>query len=210
MGMAGHNLSTRQGLASGKSAKFGNFHGQNCRLPGEGRADYVRPMKKRLMIDLASLPEDGKCFVGELLPEVFDLPAGDAQAVGPLEYDLWAQRYGSELLLTGGLSACFEFTCVRTVHPFLQTIRVENTAISLEIVSEGDLDVTEALREEVLLHFPLDPKCEIGDLAQGCEIDSRYLAVDKAEESGQETPLRAECDDRWSALDNLKDLKDQP
>jgi uncharacterized metal-binding protein YceD (DUF177 family) len=166
-------------------------------------------MKKRLIIDLAGLPEDGKSLVGELGPEVFDLPAGDAQATGPLEYDLWAQRYGSELLLTGALSAVFEFTCVRSVHPFLQTIRVEQAAISLEIVSEGDLDITESLREEVLLHFPRDPKCENGDLGQACEIDSRYLAVDKAAESGQEPPPHAEGDDRWSALDNLKDLKDQ-
>jgi len=167
-------------------------------------------MKKRLMIDLASLPDDGKSFVGELVPEVFDLPAGDAQPVGPLEYELWAQRFGSEFLLTGWLSAAFEFTCVRTVHPFIQTIRVEQAAISLEIANEADLDVTEALREEVLIHFPTDPKCDHGDVVQACEIDSRYLAVDKAAESGQETPPRAEGDDRWSALDNLKDLKDQP
>jgi uncharacterized protein len=167
-------------------------------------------MKKRLLIDLASLPEDGKNLAGELAPEVFDLPAGDAQPVGPLVYDLWAQRYGSELLLTGSLAAPFEFTCVRTLHPFIQTIRVEQAAISLEIGQEGDLDATEALREEVLIHFPVDPKCEDGDTPQGCEIDSRYLAVDKPAESGQETRPRAEGDDRWSALDNLKDLKDQP
>ena len=167
-------------------------------------------MKRRLTIDLASLPDDGKSFVGELAPEVFDLPAGDAQPVGPLEYDLWAQRFGSELLLTGGLTAPFEFTCVRTVHPFVQTIRVDAAAISLEIGHEGDLDVTEALREEVLIHFPIDPKCENGDVAQTCEIDSRYLAVDKAPETGQETRPRAEGDDRWSALDHLTNLKDQP
>lgn len=167
-------------------------------------------MKKRLIIDLASLPEDGKSFVGELAAEVFDLPAGDAQPLGPLAYELWAQRYGSELLLMGSLTAAFEFTCVRTLHPFTQTIRVEHAAISLEIGNEGDMDVTESLREEVLIHFPIDPKCEQGDLGQECKIDSRYLAVDKPAESGQETPPRAEGDDRWSALDTLKDLKDQP
>ena len=167
-------------------------------------------MKKRLIIDLASLPEDGKSLVGELAPEVFDLPAGDAQPQGPLAYELWAQRYGSELLLLGSLSAPFEFTCVRTLHPFIQTIRVENAAISLEIDKEGDLDATESLREEVLIHFPLDPKCESGDAPQECIIDSRYLAVDKPAETGQETPPRAEGDDRWSALDTLKNLKDQP
>ena len=167
-------------------------------------------MKKRLIINLASLPEDGMSVAGELLPEVFDLPPGDAQPTGALVYELWAQRYGSELLLLGTLTAPFEFACVRTLHPFIQTIRVENAAISLEIGNEGDLDATEALREEVLIHFPIDPKCELGDVPQECKIDSRYLAVDKAAESGQELPPRAEGDDRWSALDTLKDLKDQP
>jgi uncharacterized metal-binding protein YceD (DUF177 family) len=167
-------------------------------------------MKTRLMVDLGGLPEDGKSLVGALPKEIFDLPAGDAQAVGPLEYELWAQRFGSELLLTGQLSAPFEFTCVRTLHPFVQTIRLEAAAISIEIVTEGEIDLTEGLREEILLNFPVDPRCDEGDVPQTCEIDPRYLSVDKAAEDGLPTPPRAEGDDRWSALDHLKDLKDQP
>ena len=167
-------------------------------------------MKGHLIIDLANLPEEGKAFSGELPQEIFGLPEEDAQAVGPLEYDLWVHRFGSELLLTGTLSAPFEFICVRTLHPFVQTIRLENAAISLEIEHEGPIDATEALREEVLINFPVDPRCEEGDVPQKCEIDSRYLSVDKSPEDGLPTPPRAESDDRWSALDILKDLKDQP
>ncbi|MEO7100436.1 MAG: hypothetical protein ABI162_13830 [Luteolibacter sp.] len=166
-------------------------------------------MKRRLTIDLGGLPEEGKAFSGELPKEIFDLPEDDAQATGPLEYDLWAQRFGSELLLTGTLSAPFEFTCVRTLHPFIQTIRVD-AAISIEIEREAEIDASDALREEVLINFPVDPRCEEGDVPQKCEIDSRYLSVDKSAEDGLPTPPRAESDDRWSALDILKDLKDQP
>lgn len=166
-------------------------------------------MKNRLTIDLATLPEEGKPLAGELPLEIFDLPENDARPTGPLEYDLRVQRFGSELLLTGTLSAPFEFTCVRTLHPFVQTIRLENAAISLEIEAEGEIDATEAIREEVLIHFPIDPRCEEGDEPQQCEIDSRYLSVDKSGEDGLETPPRAERDDRWSALDTLKHLKDQ-
>lgn len=167
-------------------------------------------MKGHLRIDLAGLPDDGKRFAGELAREIFDLPAGDAQAVGPMAYELWAQRFGSELLLTGSLSAPFEFTCVRTLHPFIQTIRLENAAIALEIGNQGEIDVAEALREEILINFPVDPRCEEGDVPGRCEIDPRYLSVDKPAQDGLTTPPRAEGDDRWSALDNLKDLKDQP
>jgi len=169
---------------------------------------YIGPMKRHLLIDLSSLPEEGKALSGELPKEIFDLPEDDAKPVGPLKYELWAQRFGSEILLTGSLSAAFEFTCVRTLHPFVQTIHLENVAVSLEIEREGEIDVTDALREEVLINFPLDPRCEDGDVPQKCEIDSRYLSVDKPAEDGLPTPPRAESNDRWSALDILKDLKD--
>ncbi|RPJ34797.1 MAG: hypothetical protein EHM17_05300 [Verrucomicrobiaceae bacterium] len=167
-------------------------------------------MKARLKIDLAALPEEGKAFCGELPGEIFDLPEGDARPVGPLAYDLWVQRFGSELLLTGTLCAPFEFTCVRTLHPFIQTIRLEGAALSIEIGNEGEVDASEALREEVLIHFPVDPRCEEGDVPQQCEIDPRYLSVDKPAADELPTPPRAGGDDRWSALDTLKDLKDQP
>ncbi len=160
------------------------------------------------MIDLASLPEEGKSYAGELPKEIFELPEGDAQAHGPLEYEVWAHRFGSELLLTGTLSSTFELTCVRTLHPFLQTVRLEDAAISIEIAKEGEIDATDALREEVLINLPVDPRCEEGDVPQKCEIDSRYLSVDKPAEDGLPTPPRAESDDRWSALDIFKDLKD--
>lgn len=167
-------------------------------------------MKGHLIIDLATLPEEGKAFTGELPASVFDLPEGDAVPLGPLEYDLWVQRFGSELLLTGTLSAPFEFICVRTLHPFKQTIRLEGAAVSVEIGNQGEIDANEALREEILIHFPVDPRCEEGDEPQQCEIDPRYLSVDKPEVDTLPTPPRDGGDDRWSALDELKDLKDQP
>ncbi len=166
-------------------------------------------MKERLIIDLASLPDEGKWFSGQLPKEIFDLPEDDAQATGPLEYEVWAQRFGSELLLTGSLSAPFEFTCVRTLHPFIQTISLENSAVSIEIEREGDIDVSEAMREEILINLPVDPRCEDGDVPQKCEINSQYLSVDKPTDSALPTAPRVEGDDRWSALDILKDLKDQ-
>ena len=119
------------------------------------------------------------------------------------------QRFSSELLLTGTLTAPFEFTCVRTLHPFVQTIHLENAAVSVEIEREGEFDATEAIREEVLIHFPIDPRCEDGDVPQQCEIDPRYLSVDNSAEDELPTAPRAESDDRWSALDTFKDLKDQ-
>lgn len=163
-------------------------------------------MSSQLSIDLHTLPEEGKNFSGELSPEFFDLPAHDAKPVGPLSYDLHVQRFGSELLLSGSLSAPFELICVRTVHPFTKTLRVDPANISVEIEDEGSVDVTEALREEILLEIPDYPRCEEADEPMHCEIDPRYLAVDKPSEDTVETRPRAAGDDRWSALDALDNL----
>jgi uncharacterized metal-binding protein YceD (DUF177 family) len=167
-------------------------------------------MKGRLIIDVSVLPEEGREYVGALPVEVFDLPKGDAVPEGELAYDLFAKRFESELLLTGTLSASFEFTCVRTLHPFVQTIFLEAVAISLEIGHQVEMDVTEALREEVLLHFPTNPRCDEADAPQECQIDPRYLSVDKTGWDELPTPPRDGGDDRWSALDRLSDLPDQP
>jgi uncharacterized metal-binding protein YceD (DUF177 family) len=66
------------------------------------------------------------------------------------------------------------------------------------------------LREEILINLPLNPKCEDGDDPMECKIDPRYLVVDKVGDSGVETSPRVGSVGLWSALDNLKDLKDQP
>lgn len=166
-------------------------------------------MNTALTIDLPTLPEDGKSFSGELSESIFDLPGEDATAVGTLEYDLWIQRFGSELLLTGTISAPFRFKCVVTLKDFIQTIHLESAAISIEIGNSSQLDVTESLREEVLLAFPANPRCDEGDEPEPCEVDSRYLAVDKTGEDDISPAPRNEGDDRWSALNDLSGLNDQ-
>ena len=84
---------------------------------------------KRLVIDLGSLPEEGKQYSGELEDSTFELPGEDVRTLGPLAYELHVQRFGNELLLQGRLSAPFEFQCVRTLIRFRQTIEVPTAAI---------------------------------------------------------------------------------
>ncbi len=166
-------------------------------------------MQEKLEIDLAQLPEEGKAFSGELDAKVFGLPENDAQPVGPLEYDLYVQRFDDELLLRGYVGTPFEFTCARTNKRFVQTISLEEAAVSLEVTS-GTVDATEALREEVLINMPDYPRCDEADEPMECEIDERYLALDKpAEDSVSDAPSHeGEQADQWSALDELNQFKD--
>ena len=157
----------------------------------------------RLVIDLSLLPEDGQVIEDELPADIFELPEGDARPLGPLSFQLHAQRFGDELLLQGSLRAPFEFQCVRTLSLFKKTIELPGAAISFEIGAECEIDATDALREEVLLAFPPYPRCDEGDDPAPCEIDPRYLAVDKSVGDDVDVPPAAQGDSRWAALDAL-------
>ena len=162
-----------------------------------------------MKIDLANLPDEGQMFEGEIAPDIFDLAEDDASPAGPLYYRLIAQRFDSEILLTGNLEATFELTCMRSLNKFKQTVALEEAAVSLEITGEGEIDASEALREEILLELPTNPRAEEGDEPVKYEIDPKYLAVDKSTNDGVDSAPAQDAPNPWAALDAI-DSNDQP
>lgn len=161
-------------------------------------------MEQRLLINLEKLPEDeAKQFTGELDPSLFDLPKGDAQPKGPLAYDLSVQLFGKELFVNGKISAPFEFSCVRTLKPFIKTISIDDFASSVEIEDQVIVDITEVLREDILLAFPAYPKCDEGDDPMPCEINSSYLDVDKHPQERVNTSRTDGNAGVWDVLDSF-------
>lgn len=162
-------------------------------------------MQDRLLINLDALPEEGKELELELSPGFFDLPATDGAPAGPVLVEGRVQRFESELVVMADIEAPFTFTCTGCLNDFVQTIVLAQAAIAYEIDRGGEIDLTEALREEILMDFPAHPRCFDGDEECECLIDSRYLAVDKAGEDDVKTPPTPQVDNRWGALDGLSD-----
>lgn len=173
-------------------------------------ADYSLCMQTALLIDLAHFPEEGKNYEGELDSSIFSFPDhDDAKPLSPMKYSLFAQRFESEMLLQGSLSATFEFTCVVTLERFVKTIALEQIAVSIEIEKGGFLDVTDALREEIIVEMPVNPRCDEGDEPRECKINSPHFVVDKTVNVPLESPPPPQADHRWAALDVLQqDLQD--
>ena len=159
---------------------------------------------KKLLIDLSTLPEEGKQIGGELPSTLFQLGERDPKPSGSLSYNLYVQRFDGEVLLQGSLSCPFEFECVRTLHPFIKTIKLPSAAIAIEVGNFGEIDASEAIREEILLEVPNHPTCEIADTPQKCEINPLYLAVDNSPQDEVDPAPRDKQDDRWSALDSFQ------
>lgn len=161
-------------------------------------------MKKHLNIDLITLPEEGKTFSGELDSSIFNTRDEPIKATSPLIYDLYIQKFDNELLVRGNISATIEFICDRCLATFNQSIEALDISFCNEITT-SQIDLADALREEIVILFPDYPHCDQGDEPNECNLDSRYLAVDKPPVADVKTPPREEAPNPWDALDGIKD-----
>ncbi len=160
-------------------------------------------MLETLKVNMSDLPEDGLQIDGVIDGKIYELKKGQGAENNGLNFELSLQRFDTELLIQGRIYTTFTLECVRTLHPFDKTIALDNVNLSLEI-EEDLVDLTELLREEILILVPVYPVCDMGDKEMSCEIDEKYLAQETYKKDGEdEEPA---TDDRWAALDDLDSL----
>lgn len=153
-------------------------------------------------IDLRHLPADGKQIQGTVPESFFGLPETDtARAESPLSYDLLVIRDGEDLVVTGSLDAEFSLECGRCLERFRQRVDLPDYQAEVTIEKEGTIDLTDLIREDILLTLPNFPRCEDGNVdLRDCPAEGRF--------DTKESPLVPETPGAergvWSALDNLK------
>ena len=140
--------------------------------------------ENRLLIDVARLDEGGERFEGEV--DIVDLDEEFVKSFAPMRYSIFAQLFGTELLVRGRLEQDFDLVCSRCGKDFDTTVKVDDFTASVEIsANEQFADLTDEARECIILALPTYPICD----------ESCPGIVKKA------TSL---ADDRWNALDGLK------
>lgn len=116
-----------------------------------------------ITVNLGEIPEDGVQLVGETRRDIFDLPETetDARPAGPLSYDLHVTEAGSGLLLAmGSLCAPFDLRCVACLEEFPYTLNWSDYVAEFDIPASGVVDLTDRIREDVLLELPPYPHCD--------------------------------------------------
>lgn len=159
-------------------------------------------MQDHLIIPLEEFPEEGLTIQGELSGDIFGIDSTGAVSTGPLRYRLDARLYDTELLVQGNISAPFCMRCDRCLREFDYTVTIDKLAISFDVRSKISVDITQELREEVLLELPGYPKCEISGLE--CEINDTFcdFRLDKDPHSGVNSATPS-GNSVWDALDNF-------
>ncbi len=154
-----------------------------------------------LVIDIARLARDGESVRGEIPSDLLAYDPSDFlfQPTGPLRYDLYVQQLGNELLVRGKVSEDFTCVCVRCGRDFPWTATDGEVAFSLEIDPGEFADLTEELRECIILRFPSNPLCnaDCKGLCPRCGADLN---------KGPCSCRSSRGDFRWGGLDGLEGI----
>ena len=141
-------------------------------------------MDAELKIDASRVDPEGETLEGEV--DCIDIDEELVRPFGGVRYRLTVRMFGTELLVRGRLEQDFDLVCSRCGKDFDDTVKVEDFTASYEIAENSpEIDVTEDVREAVLLELPNFPLC-----------DEDCPGVERKDEPPP--------DSRWGALDGLK------
>lgn len=159
-----------------------------------------------LTFNLQHLERKNLHLVGEL-PAV-DLDAdGMDELIGvrhPLQYDLWIERLGNNVLSHGTLSLTIDCECARCLKSFPMTLKLDSWSVNLPLegedkvaVANDSVDLTPLIREDILLAFPQHPLCksECGGLPREAQ---------QADTNGNRDTGNGDESSPWAELNKLK------
>jgi uncharacterized metal-binding protein YceD (DUF177 family) len=149
-----------------------------------------------MKVHLMQIPVEGKHYEGEDPSSILDLHDPDAQPVSPVSYSLDAGLSGGGLFATGEIGVDMQLRCVRCLEEFHYPVRVLDFACQVELTGAETVDLTEPIREDILLALPAHPHCDWNG-ERPCPG-----ALQTAAFEAQPEPL-AETRDVWGALDQL-------
>lgn len=159
-------------------------------------------MQTRVIVPLEEFPEEGLRLCGEADGALFSIDDTGAKSVSPLSYEFEARLYDTELVIQGNLYATFRLRCDRCLEEFDYEVELEDITLSYDVKGKLEADLTEDLREEVLLELPGYPKCELSGLK--CKINDIIgdFRLDKDPQTGVECPAPS-GQSVWDALDQF-------
>ncbi len=115
-----------------------------------------------MIIEIDKIPEQGMNLEGAEPAEVMALEqSAEFHPAGPLNYDLYAQLVGEMLIVRGTLSAEMKGCCSRCTQIFSTTVSDSGFLRDYsDLQGMEKVDVTEDLREAIMLSLPRFPLCD--------------------------------------------------
>jgi uncharacterized metal-binding protein YceD (DUF177 family) len=149
-----------------------------------------------MKVHLKQIPPEGRHYEGEESPAMLDLHDPEIIPLSAVGYSLDVGLSDGGLFATGALRCDIEFTCVNCLERFTLPVRVEDFACQVELTGPEEIDLTEPVREDILLALPSHPRCDWSGVKVCTGVHRPGDAPPTEPEAGHR--------DVWGALDQLK------
>ncbi len=151
-----------------------------------------------MKVHLRQIPETGLHLEGEEDCPIPELAKEEIICAGPLRYSLDVGISEGSLWANGSLAQPVELACVSCLERFVHTIEVRDFALHMELGGPETVDLSPAVREDLLLNLPVYPHC---DRDGGRTCPAPHLEKPRDEVDSEIEKARKPD---WSALDKLE------
>ena len=113
-----------------------------------------------MKIHLNQIPADGLHLEGEDPADILELDDPSVKPLGPVRWALDIGLSDGGLFATGKLAVDLGLECVACLRRFTFPLRVEDFATQIELNGPETVDLTDQVREDILLALPPYPHCD--------------------------------------------------
>ncbi len=156
-----------------------------------------------MKIHIKQIPPEGLHIEGEEDRDILELNDPSISPLRPVRYRLHVGLSNGGLFAVGELESDLELECVTCLKRFEYRIRVPNFATQVELTGAELVDLTESVREDILLALPPYPHCDWN--GENACAGLRKLEVERKSAIDEEIEM---AKNPWLMLDKLTKLKD--
>jgi uncharacterized metal-binding protein YceD (DUF177 family) len=149
-----------------------------------------------MKVHTLQIPVDGLHLEGEEDSHVLGINDPLMKPAGPIHYALDVGLSGGGIFATGVVGVDLDVQCVTCLEAFRFPLEVPEFACQVELEGRETVDLTEPVREDILLALPPHPHCDWNGERE-CPG-----AFHREDETASEP--REEKREVWNALDQLK------
>jgi uncharacterized protein len=113
-----------------------------------------------MKVHIKQIPAEGMHLEGEDPASILELDDPSVQPRGGVRWALDIGLSDGGLFATGKLAADLDMECVSCLRKFTFPLRVEDFATQIELNGPETVDLTDQVREDILLALPPYPHCD--------------------------------------------------
>jgi len=155
-----------------------------------------------MIIDLKNIPVEGKKLSFSEPADIFEIKDEVVLFKNPVFANVYVQVVDKIVLVSGSLETTVVLECSLCLKKFEAKIDVDNFSFDCEYPEDDLIDLTEPVREDIIVRLSLNPICEKSckGLCSICGIDLNISDCTCAEDKQKEIATK---DKQGNIFDNL-------